>query len=126
MKQFPFRRHQRLLSSTDFKTVFDNVDGRVSHSAYLILAKRTEQTQPGRLGFVVSKKNLKRAVDRNAFKRQIRNQFRLQQDRFMGLDIIVMARQGSRGLPASDLQVQLNKSWQKLLDRCQTEESPKD
>lgn len=118
MTHFNFQRHQRLLNSADFQSVFDQVDVRVSHSAYLILAHKTEPTQPGRLGFVVSKKNLKRAVDRNQFKRWVRNSFRLHQHDLIGMDIIVLSRKGSGDLGNPEFDQQLQKSWLKLIDRC--------
>lgn len=118
MTQYTFQRHQRLLNSTEFQSVFDQVQGRVSHSAYLILARQTEPTQPGRLGLVVSKKSLKRAVDRNRFKRLVRTSFRLNQHELQGLDIIVLSRNGSQQFDNPSFTAQLQKSWQKLISRC--------
>lgn len=118
MTQYSFKRHQRLLTPSDFQAVFDGVDHRVSHKAYLILARQTDPSQPGRIGFVVSKKNLKFAVQRNRFKRQVRNSFRLNQQNLQGLDIIVLARPGTPKLDTKLLPKELEKGWQKLLSRC--------
>ena len=118
MTQFTFKRHQRLLTSSQYQAVFDHVDCRVGHKAFLILARKTEPTQAGRLGLVVSKKNLKRAVDRNQFKRHVRNSFRLNQSRFQGLDILVLSRNGALSMPSEALREELEKSWQKLLSKC--------
>ena len=122
MTQYRFQRHQRLLTPGDFQSVFDQVDCRVSHKAYLILARKTEPTQAGRLGFVVSKKNLKHAVQRNRFKRQIRSSFRHNQQQLLGLDIIVLARPGTAKFDSALLVKELEKGWQKLLSRCHNAE----
>ena len=47
-----------------------------------------------RLGLVVAKKNVRLAVDRNRFKRLVRESFRRRQHLLEGIDIIVLARRG--------------------------------
>ncbi len=118
MSRFQFQRHQRLLGPADFKGVFDHVDQRASHNAFLVLARVTEATQPGRLGLVVAKKHLKRAVDRNSFKRTVRNRFRLLQHQLQGLDLVVLARKGSQDCTSEALDAALEKNLLKLADRC--------
>lgn len=118
MSQLRFQRHQRLLTPSEYKAVFDKTEGRVSHSAFLMLARKTEPTQCGRLGLVVAKKHLKRAVDRNAFKRVVRTQFRLAQQDLIGIDIVILARPGSKDLDATQLAQELQKYWSKLVQRC--------
>lgn len=118
MSLFSFQRHQRLLTPADFKAVFDHTEGRVSHSAFLLLARQTQPGQPARLGLVVSKKNLKRAVDRNSFKRIVRTRFRLAQEMLAGLDIVVLARPGSRDLDSLQLAAELDRYWERLVQRC--------
>ncbi|MEC8812924.1 MAG: ribonuclease P protein component [Pseudomonadota bacterium] len=118
MSPFSFQRHQRLLTPAQFKRVFDQTDGRVSHSAFLLLASKTQPEQPARLGLVVAKKHLKRAVDRNTFKRIVRTRFRLAQDQLTGLDIVVLARPGSRAMEPQELASELDKYWPRLIQRC--------
>lgn len=91
MVAFHFLRSQRLLSAADYKSVFDHNDFRASHKKVLMLARISDKTK-GRLGLVFGKKNIPRSVDRNRLKRITREQFRLQNGRAAGLDIIVMAR----------------------------------
>ena len=45
-----------------------------------------------RIGVIVSRKTAARAVDRNRIKRLVRETFRQQQERFMGNDLVVLAR----------------------------------
>ena len=118
MSPFSFQRHQRLLTPAQFKRVVDQTDGRVSHSAFLLLASKTQPEQPARLGLVVAKKHLKRAVDRNTFKRIVRTRFRLAQDQLTGLDIVVLARPGSRAMEPQELASELDKYWPRLIQRC--------
>jgi len=58
-----------------------------------MLARLNERSS-SRLGLVISKKNVRRSVDRNRIKRIAREQFRLQQNSFKGYDTIIMVRAG--------------------------------
>ena len=118
MSLYSFQRHQRLLTPAQFKSVFDQTEGRVSHSAFLLLARKTQPEQDARLGLVVAKKHLKRAVDRNHFKRIVRTRFRLAQQHLAGLDIVVLARPGSRDIQGAELAAELDKYWPRLVQRC--------
>lgn len=118
MKQFPFHRQQRLLKPSEYKNVFDHVDGRVSHSGFLFLANQAKESSYGRLGLVVSKKNLRKAVDRNRFKRLVRNAFRLEQNKLKGLDVVVLARSGALKMDNPELSRELHKAWIRLAKRC--------
>lgn len=79
--------------------------------------------EPARLGLVVGKKHLKKAVDRNRFKRLVRESFRHHQEQLKGLDIIVLARgaakQAIAGESESDnreIATLLDKAW-RYIDR---------
>ena len=93
MQRFSFRPKHRLLSKREFSNVFNQVDYRVAKGPVLILARNNNLDHP-RLGLVVRKKFLTRAVDRNKIKRLIRENFRLKQHCMANLDIIVMNRSG--------------------------------
>lgn len=117
MSNFGFERRQRLLKSADFKSVFDNVEIKVSSPHFLFLIRQTDSTQPGRLGLVVGKKNIKTAVARNRFKRRVRETFRMSQKDLVGLDIIVMARSGAGELDPGKLAGMLEKSWLRVKNK---------
>jgi len=111
-----FGRKLRLLTASDYKAVFDAADYKVSSPHLLVLAVNTGRVSP-RLGLVISKKNIRFAVQRNRVKRLIRESFRHHQLELTGLDIVVLAR---KGLDKQDNQaiVQLiEKLWQDLIRR---------
>lgn len=93
MQRFSFRPKHRLLNKNDFGRVFNKVDHRVGKGPILILARKNQFDHP-RLGLVIRKKFLKRAVDRNRLKRLSRENFRLRQHQIANLDIILMNRSG--------------------------------
>jgi ribonuclease P protein component len=101
MSNYKFPASSRLLTSQDFSAVFDSNDLRSSKPSLLFLAK-LNQRGFNRLGIVVSKKNIPRAVDRNRLKRSIRESFRRNMseqsllDGANSLDVIVLARPKAR------------------------------
>jgi ribonuclease P protein component len=122
-----FTRSQRLLTSRDFQNAFDKAIIRFSTPVLLVLVTERSAsadtdaplpTEPARLGLVVSKKHLKRAVDRNRFKRVVRESFRHHQEQLKGLDIVVLARNGAiRAVHGEtdagqmEIQIILEKAW---------------
>lgn len=94
MENLSFRPHHRLLTKQDYSAVFEQVDVRISKGPYLLLCRKNQFDHP-RLGLVVRKKFLKRAVDRNILKRLARENFRLRQHSLANLDVIFMNRGNS-------------------------------
>ncbi|MFQ3229037.1 ribonuclease P protein component [Reinekea sp.] len=115
-KSFGFPRSLRLLTASDFRTVFDQVDVKAPSPTCLLLAK-ANQSEP-RLGFIISKKNVKNATDRNRIKRFTRNYFRLNQAKLPSLDIIFMGRKGLSDLSDAQLHELIEKQFQKLTKRA--------
>jgi len=109
----PFGKSQRLLNSSDFTSVFTDPPFRASHKHLLILAKPTNNAS-GRLGLVIAKKNIRKAVDRNRIKRLIRESFRHQQHYLAGIDAIVLARRDLDKLDNQQLFATLNQQWLKI------------
>ena len=67
-----------------------------------------------RIGLIVSKKNVKLAVDRNRFKRLVRESVRLRQDRLPAVDIVIMAKRGAQEIDNETLTRQLHGMWKRL------------
>lgn len=76
-----------------------------------------------RIGVTISKKRAKTAVQRNRFKRQVRETFRLKQHKIPAFDIVVIAKQGIVELDNEQLEDTLNYLWRKLAKRCKQYQS---
>ncbi|MFK8018979.1 MAG: ribonuclease P protein component [Pseudomonadales bacterium] len=89
---FSFTKQCRLLCAADYGPVFEQADFKVSSKTILILARHNTQGIP-RLGLVISKKNVRLAVDRNRIKRLVRESFRTTTN-LPTVDIVFLARRG--------------------------------
>ena len=82
-----------MLSSVDYKRVFSCAEFKAYSHQVMILARRSDSSQShSRLGLVISKKNAKKAVLRNRFKRIVRESFRANQKSLKNFDFVVLAR----------------------------------
>ena len=108
-----YPRCLRLLNAGDFSHVFEQADLKVHGKGMMALARWNTLGHP-RLGVVVSKKNVKLAVQRNRFKRLVRESVRLRQHQLPTLDIVVLARRGVHDLDNDTLHRQLHGMWKRL------------
>lgn len=108
-----FPRSCRLISASDYKNVFDKSQLKVSNRAFLVLAC-TNNSQEPRLGLVIAKKNVNKAVQRNRLKRLIRASFRTQKGLLENLDLVVLARKDADKLEGRAVALQLTQLWQDL------------
>lgn len=79
----------------------------------MALASPNELGHP-RLGLIFSKKNVRRAVDRNRLKRITRESIRLRQHRLPAVDIVLLARRGVQELDNEVVHRQLHGMWRRL------------
>ena len=114
-----FTRNYRLLTSADYKSVFDNAEHKVSCRFILMLAIKHKKCQT-RLGMVISKKNIPKSVERNRIKRLIRESFRKARSQLPQLDVIVLIRRGLDGLPNLIISSKMDALWEDL--RIKTDE----
>ena len=70
------------------------------------------------LGLAISKKNAKRAVERNRIKRLVRESFRTHMNDLKGLDVVVMNRRQTAQMDNATLARSLDSHWQKLMGLC--------
>ncbi len=122
MNNYP--RELRLLSSGDFQQVFDDVEIKVPDQRILILARANGLDHP-RIGFIISKKNIRRAVKRNLVRRIMRESFRLNQNNLPAHDMIIMARKGAGEIGSEDLHKLAKKCWYRLNKKAKTAHSVK-
>lgn len=111
-----FARHKRLLKPGDFKQVFDY--STRSSDKELTVFGRPNTLENARLGLAISKKQLKRAVDRNRIKRLVRESFRQHQLTLVGLDLVVLARRSIHELNNQQILHALERHWQRVIKRC--------
>ena len=123
-KGFSFTKADRLLHSSDFTPVFDDAPFRASHPQFLILSRPNALGQP-RLGLVIAKKNVHRAVNRNRLKRLIRESFRGKQHHLPAIDAIVLARRGTENLNNSEIHNILNDLWKRVAKKATTADNVK-
>ncbi len=121
---FSFPKRIRLLSGSDFSPVFDSPPFKASDRYFLILAIPNNLGH-ARLGLVVAKKNVRFAVDRNRFKRLVRESFRPKQHQLPAIDAIVLARRGVDTLPNSQLTNTLNKLWTRIAKQVEKRKQEK-
>jgi len=116
VSKFGFNRHLRITSPADYKRVFANPI-KSGDSVFTVLAKSND-SQQARLGLAIAKKQLRRAVDRNRVKRQIRESFRLYKDTLPAIDIVVLAKHATNNKNNTELADALKKHWQNLVKQC--------
>ncbi len=125
MDSFRFERTKRLLTAKDYQIVFAS-NQSFKDRDFLILVRKQLSSEHieissditlgvPRLGLAVSKKNFKRAVDRNLIKRVIRESFRLHQQDLVGLDIVVMSRSTTNVKDSNRLHQSLTRHWAQII-----------
>ena len=119
MPGFGFPRKVRLTEPTQFKAVFNRADIKVSNRLFLILARSNELGRP-RLGLVIGKKNLRKAIQRNRIKRLLRSSFRLNQSLLEGLDIVILARSNMSNQDNRQILENIQGLWLDLAKKTRT------
>lgn len=118
VKPYLFRPEQRIRNGKGFQVVFDSPHCKVAMPQYLVLIRANQQQKP-RLGFVIARKKIRFAVNRNRIKRVVRDSFRLHQYDLPTVDVVFIARQGLDKLSNSELASALVKTWQQVNRRYQ-------
>ncbi|WP_150305610.1 ribonuclease P protein component [Pseudomonas saliphila] len=104
----------RLLTPAQFKSVFDGATCKTSGPNLLLLARRNGLGH-SRLGLVIAKKSVRRAVDRNKVKRIARDSFRHHRAELEDLDIVVLARKGLGDIDNAALHALFADMWRRLI-----------
>lgn len=111
-----FGRACRLLRAAEFQRVFDSVPLKSADRYFTVLAAPS-QAGRARIGLVVMRKRIRRAVARNRVKRLVRESFRHRQN-LPALDLVVLARDAAALADSGQLFASLSRHWQRLSQRC--------
>ncbi|GHF90190.1 ribonuclease P protein component [Thalassotalea marina] len=110
-----FTRESRLLTPSQFQSVFSN-PSRFGSSHFTILITQSNDDN-NRLGLAIAKKRVKLAVQRNRIKRLVRESFRLNQHQLPHIEMVVMVKSGIDELDNQQINKQLEKIWRKIIQR---------
>lgn len=108
-----FERDARLLTPADFNRVMSAALVKVSQPGFVLLASPACAGKP-RLGFIVARKNVRHAVDRNRIKRCVRECFRLNQTDLPAMDIVFLARRDAGDLLPDKMHGAIRHALQRL------------
>lgn len=111
-----FSRAARLRDPDAYRRVFAK-PVRSSDSLFTVLA-RANGVGGARLGLAISKKQLRRAVERNRIKRMVRESFRQQRPSLPPIDLVVLARRDTGRATSFQLRDSLRLHWQRLAGQC--------
>ncbi len=113
-QDFRFSPERRLRNRKEFDRIFQKNSYKAGNHAFLLLADLNSHSH-ARLGLIVPKKHLKRAVDRNWVKRMARESFRKCQFQLENLDIVLLCRPGvSKVVLEKNLHQQLDRLFYQL------------
>jgi len=107
--QFGFSREQRLRRKAQITSVLAR--GRSAGGGGMQLHSAPSDSDSPRLGVIAGRHAWPRAVDRNRFRRLVRETFRLLQHRLQPRDYIVRARNPQRGEPNREEIGKLLAAW---------------
>lgn len=108
-----FSRNNRLVSKQDYQSVFAGPSKKTTRKNLLALYQPRQQSHP-RLGIIIGKHHVKRAVDRNCLRRVIRESFRHNKEAVKGLDIVIIVRSKYAGLKKA-FREDIDHLWQLLV-----------
>ena len=111
-----FSRRLRLTRADEYRQVFkDNT--RRSDSCMTILVGRCQGECP-RLGFAIARKQVPKAVQRNALKRLFRESFRRNRTRLPSRDMVIMVKRDILALDRERIRTRLDQHWNSIIESC--------
>lgn len=113
--KYNFTRKLRLTTDAQFKQVFRKAK-KISTKLCAIFYCYNKFSYP-RLGIIVPKKSIRKANQRNVFKRAVREGFRLKQNNIGAIDIIFLAYKEAENISKEKLCQHLEKQWEELILR---------
>ncbi len=112
-----FPKRLRLSGASDYRQVFKN-NFRTGDACITLLVRGCPGSYP-RLGFAIARKQIHKAVHRNRIKRIIRESFRKNQHRLPARDVVVMVRRPILLIAGLELNISLEKYWNRVIKQCE-------
>lgn len=112
-----FPAQLRLTRASDFQQVFKHNFRRSDNGLTILVGKK-----PGscpRLGFAIARKQVPRAVRRNALKRLFRESFRRNRYRLPPRDMVIMVRSEILTLRPAEIRNSLERHWNGIIEQCE-------
>ena len=97
--------------------VFKN-NFRRSDNCITILVGNKPGSWP-RIGFAIARKQIPRAVKRNALKRLFRESFRTSRHRLPPRDMVIMVRRDILALSPAEIRHRLERHWNGIIEQCE-------
>lgn len=110
--QYTFPRELRLLTPSQFQNVFSQAAR--FHSKNLTIFARKNNEVSARLGFAITKKNIKLACQRNRIKRIVRESFRQNQHQLHPVDFVILSKKNTDQLQSEQINQQIEQLWRKI------------
>ena len=107
-----YRPWQRVRSKYDHQNLLRS--GKRQYIGPLVVRSCDNRQGAARLGTAISKRSLRRAVDRNRVKRLIRESFRHQATQLPSVDVVISLSQRVRLDNEQQLNAALDKTWRRL------------
>jgi ribonuclease P protein component len=107
-----FPASERLLNKQQFDQVFKSRKKLFSKAANLFFCRN--ECKYARLGVITSKRNQKRAVDRNLIRRHCRELFRRHKHLYPGFDIVVLTTRSTNSLTKAEQITCLKQLFERL------------
>ena len=116
---YTFPKKVRLIRKTQFQEILAK-EPPVLEKFFAFYYQKNGLMYP-RLGIITAKKKFRLAVLRNRIKRQVRESFRHYRSRLPGIDMVIVARQGTREASQCELRQCLDNGFLKLIGNCSEE-----
>jgi ribonuclease P protein component len=104
-----FLKKSKLLSQAQFKSVFQKKNKRFAH--YFIIYIVENKLDYPRIGFVLSKKQVKLATHRNTIRRVVKESFRMHQHSLPSLDFVIVGLTKADKVTKKELANCMAKQW---------------